>query len=56
MLDFEIFIARHGEVAAQAIVENIERYEGVRNSNVISLEQRWHRVMQPAFEQQRLAA
>lgn len=54
MLDFEIFVARHGEVAAQALIENIERTEGRRSNAVLPLAQRWHNVMQPA--EQLLAA
>ena len=41
MLDFGRFIARHGEVAAQAVLENIERFQGVRHNPLLSLEARW---------------
>lgn len=54
MLQFEQFVARHGEVAAQAIVENLERFEGVRIHCVMSLEERWQRLMHA--EPQALAA
>lgn len=45
MLQFEQFVARHGEVAAQAILENLERFEGIRTTQVESLEDRWQRLM-----------
>lgn len=45
MLEFETFVARHGEVVAQALIENIERFEGVRSNIYIPLEQRWQVVM-----------
>jgi hypothetical protein len=40
-VEFEKFLARHGEVVAQAILENLERYEGVRSDIMASLEDRW---------------
>ncbi len=55
MLEFEKFLARHGEVVAQAILENLERYEGVRSCMTASLEERWQVLMQDGAEQ-RLAA
>lgn len=51
MLDFEKFVARHGEVAAQALIENIERFRGMRADAIIPLEQRWVDVMEPAYSQ-----
>ena len=45
MLHFDHFIARHGEIAAQAIIENLERFEGVNAGRVLSLEERWQRLM-----------
>ncbi|MDX2027929.1 MAG: hypothetical protein SFW62_04780 [Alphaproteobacteria bacterium] len=54
MLQFDQFIARHGEAVAQALLENIERFEGVRADLASSLEDRWLRVMQSS--DQRLAA
>ena len=58
MLQFETFIARHGEVAAQAVLENLERYEGIRSSYVaVPLEERWQRLMKAqAQDYQQLAA
>ncbi len=55
MLEFETFVARHGEVAAQAIIENIERFEGVRSNSTIPLEQRWQVLMHQPSDQ-RIAA
>lgn len=55
MLQYEIFVARHGEIAAQAIIENLERFEGVRHAQIQSLEKRWRRLMETA-DQQNLAA
>jgi len=40
--------SKFGEIVAQAILENIERYEGVRSSVVSSLEDRWHYLTQGA--------
>ena len=47
MVNFELFVARHGEIAAQAVVENLERFEGVRHDydNTLPLEARWERLM-----------
>jgi hypothetical protein len=41
MLQFEQFVAKHGEVVAQAILENLERYEGIRSNTAAPLKQRW---------------
>lgn len=56
MLQFDQFVARHGEVAAQALLENIERFEGRRSNTVLPLEQRWEHTVLRAFETQQLAA
>ena len=53
MLHFEQFVARHGEVVAQAILENLERFEGVRSNTAVPLEQRWENLMRAP---ERLAA
>ena len=45
MLRFEHFVARHGEVAAEALIENLERYESVHTQSSLSLEERWKRLM-----------
>ncbi len=44
MLDFETYVARLGEHGVQAIVERLERYEGVKAA-AISLEDRWNALM-----------
>lgn len=48
MLNFEIFVSRHGEYGAQALIERIERYEGIHaNDNApLPLEDRWNALMQ----------
>lgn len=46
MLDFDKYVARHGEFGVQALIERIERYEGIRASIGISLEERWNALMQ----------
>lgn len=53
MLDFDTYVARHGEPGVQTIIEQIERREGVRTSidMPLSLEQRWDAIMRaPSFE------
>lgn len=59
MLNFETYVARHGEFGAQALVEQIERTAGIR-INIeapLPLEVRWNIVMQkPLPQQQRIAA
>ena len=57
MLDFEQYIARHGEFGVQALIERLERYEGICASLSLSLEDRWNTLMsdQPT-QQQHLAA
>ncbi|MDD4600968.1 MAG: hypothetical protein PHQ46_07915 [Negativicutes bacterium] len=41
MPDFHKYVMRHGESWAQYIIEQIERVEGIRSDNGVSLEQRW---------------
>ncbi len=48
MLNFECLVARHGEYGVQAIIERIERYEGIRFNTEVSLEERWNVVMKPS--------
>ncbi len=45
MPNFESFVARHGEFSVQALLERIERYEGVRSAAGASLEDRWEALM-----------
>jgi hypothetical protein len=46
-LDFETYLARHGEFGVQALIERLERYEGVHACAAISLEDRWNALMAP---------
>lgn len=52
MLNFENYVARHGESGAQGLLEMIERREGIANNldAPLSLEDRWNAVMRPTFE------
>jgi hypothetical protein len=45
MLNFEKLVARHGEIGVQAIIERIERTDGVSARGAVSLEERWQAVM-----------
>lgn len=56
MLDFDKYVARHGEFAIQAIIENLERYESLRSNVTASLEDRWNALMQGFPSQPRMAA
>lgn len=56
MSDFDKFVARHGEAAAQALIENMERYVGIRHHTYKHLCERWRVVMNTSSDSQRLAA
>jgi hypothetical protein len=56
MLDFHAYALRHGEFAIQAIIESLERYEGVRANAAASLEDRWNALMQRSPSPQRRAS
>lgn len=57
MLDFHTYLMRYGEHGVQAILENIERSEGIRYETPICLEIRWNKIMKNgASEQSVLAA
>jgi len=56
MIDFNQYVTRYGEFGVQAIIERIERYEGIRSRIDTSLEDRWNALMRPPAEQQRAAA
>jgi hypothetical protein len=56
MPNFETYLARHGEFGVQAIVERLERYEGICSCVAISLEDRWNALMANDNEQKILAA
>jgi hypothetical protein len=45
MLNFDTYVARHGEYGVQAIVEGIERREGIRFASTVSLQERWDALM-----------
>ena len=45
MPNFETYVMRHGEYGAQALVEQIERYEGIRARIALPLEERWNALM-----------
>jgi len=52
MPNFDKYVSRHGEYGAQALIELIERYEGIRASIALPLEDRWNALMQDAPVQQ----
>lgn len=56
MLDFHKYVTRHGEHGVQAIIERLERYEGIKFNISTSLEDRWNHLMQAQDQNQRLAA
>lgn len=56
MTNYNSFVARHGEHGVQAIIEGIERLEGIKIKIGTSLEDRWNYLMQQSTPQQRLAA
>ena len=43
--DFNQYLSRHGEDGIQAIIERLERYEGVKADIAASLEERWNLLM-----------
>jgi hypothetical protein len=45
MLDYNKYVARHGEAGVQDIIEKIERREGRDHDRNIPLEDRWHVLM-----------
>jgi len=49
--DFETFLARHGEIGAQAILETLERREGVRSLSTTPLADRWAIMMRDMSSQ-----
>jgi hypothetical protein len=57
MMEYDKFMARHGEHGMQAIIERLERYEGIRANILLSLEERWAFLMRPELAQmQRMVA
>lgn len=41
MVSFENFVRRHGEIGTQALVEHVERREGIRPKEGSGLYERW---------------
>ena len=56
MPNYREFMMRHGEHGVLAIVEQIERVEGIRAHVGQSIEDRWDALMQPASFAPRMAA
>jgi hypothetical protein len=42
MPDFDKFMLRHGEPATQALIETMERHNGVRGRDRLPLDVRWN--------------
>lgn len=45
MPDYHKYLMRHGEFGVQAIIEQIERSEGIRHTVIMTLEDRWSALM-----------
>ena len=56
MIQFETFVARHGEHGVQALLENWERHRGIRPSDPMPLERRWEIFMRETSEPTCIAA
>ena len=56
MTNFETYLARHGEFAIQAIIERLERDDGVTAQEAASLEERWNALMQESPSQSQMVA
>jgi len=56
MPDFETYLLRYGEISVQAIIEQMERYEGIRNGLGVPLEDRWDFLMRGCSSPKRLAS
>ncbi len=52
MLDFHKYLMRYGEHGVQALVENVERFIGIRHDKPLPLEHRWNKVMQTSSTEQ----
>ncbi len=52
MLGFDDYLMRHGEAGVLAVVEQIERNEGVGSRLEVPLEERWAAVMGDGRQQQ----
>jgi len=53
---FELVVRKYGECGVQAVIEQIERVEGIRSDSCVPLESRWMLLMQPRATAQQLAA
>jgi hypothetical protein len=49
--NFQIFIARHGEAATQALIEDMERINGTEANDNLPLKQRWDSLMNQSDDQ-----
>jgi len=56
MPDYHKYLMRYGENGVQALLEMIERNEGIRYEAPLPLELRWHKVMEEGSESEALAA
>lgn len=56
MPNFESYLSRHGEFAIQAIIERLERDDGVSVQPSASLEERWNTLMQASPSQSNMVA
>lgn len=58
MLNYDKFVSKYGESSVQALIERLERYEGVAAATGLSLEERWNHLMQKELKtpQHNLAA
>jgi len=55
--DFNTYLMRFGESGVQAIIENIEHYEGIASVPTMPLEKRWQSVMeQESLKRDQMAA
>ena len=45
MPNFDTCVAKYGEFGVQALIERMERYEGIRANMGLSLEDRWNALM-----------
>ena len=46
MPDYHEFMMRHGEYGVQDLIERLERYEGIRRTSIMTLEDRWNALIQ----------
>ncbi len=51
MMSFNKYMERHGEHGVQALIERLERYEGIKAAVHVALEERWNNLMASAPQQ-----